>query len=239
MKEMKRFCPRCGSIDIIPSKQIIDNVIADFKFFECSACNWRGVPLEGTIDFINEFKEKLARKGEHSTRKEIVAIFNDDGEKIGETTVSECHVKGFWHKISALMLFNSNGELLIQKRSSLVPSPNLLDFSAAGHIVLGKTPLETIKKEAFEELGIELNEKKIELLGEVKCCYFDDLGKVKHHYFVFKTIFNGSFKPNFEVAWVKFFSIKEIERMLNENLKQFTDGFVLSFKKFVLGDKIG
>jgi isopentenyldiphosphate isomerase len=52
-------------------------------------------------------------------------------------------------------------ELLFQKRSAKVANfPGLWDISTAGHINLGETFSDTIKREAEEEIGVDLNPDK-------------------------------------------------------------------------------
>lgn len=51
-------------------------------------------------------------------------------------------------------IFNSEGEMLIQKRQSTRNRfPNLWDISAGGHSISGETSKEAIQREAYEELG--------------------------------------------------------------------------------------
>ena len=51
-------------------------------------------------------------------------------------------------------IFNSDSELLIQKRQSFKETyPNLWDITAGGHVISGETSEEAIERELFEELG--------------------------------------------------------------------------------------
>lgn len=53
-----------------------------------------------------------------------------------------------------LAIFNSENEMLIQKRQSTRERyPNLWDISTSGHVISGETSEEAIEREAFEELG--------------------------------------------------------------------------------------
>lgn len=59
-----------------------------------------------------------------------------------------------------LAIFNSNNELLIQKRqTSKERYPNLWDLTAGGHALAGESSEEAIKREVFEELGINIDFK--------------------------------------------------------------------------------
>lgn len=51
-------------------------------------------------------------------------------------------------------IFNSNNEMLIQKRQTTKSKyPNLWDISAGGHALAGESSQEAIERELFEELG--------------------------------------------------------------------------------------
>lgn len=54
---------------------------------------------------------------------------------------------------------NSNGrtEILLQKRGPIKRRPGWLHISAAGHIDVGETALQTAVREAKEELGLDIN----------------------------------------------------------------------------------
>lgn len=62
--------------------------------------------------------------------------------------------EGEYGLVVHVAIFNSEGEMLIQKRqSSRDRFPNLWDISAGGHSIAGETSQEAIAREASEELG--------------------------------------------------------------------------------------
>ena len=61
---------------------------------------------------------------------------------------------GDYEVVVHVAIFNSDGEMLIQKRSmSKSKFPNLWDMSAGGHTLAGETSSEAMERELFEELG--------------------------------------------------------------------------------------
>ena len=59
------------------------------------------------------------------------------------------------HRSVHILVFNSDNELFIQKRSMLKDSnPGLWDSSAAGHVDAGEDYLACAKRELGEELGV-------------------------------------------------------------------------------------
>lgn len=64
----------------------------------------------------------------------------------------------------------ANGvEVLLQKRSMVKKShPGMLDISAAGHIDVGETSLQTAKRETQEEIGLVVDEKKLDFVMRIR-----------------------------------------------------------------------
>ena len=84
---------------------------------------------------------------------------------------------GAAHRIARVFLFNSNGELLIQKRSpEHISLPNKWDQSAAGHVQYGESYREAATRELLEEVGIvaELTKRGVLCTDET-----DEADKIK------------------------------------------------------------
>ncbi len=103
-------------------------------------------------------------------KDELVDVLDEKGRKTGQVLLkSEVHRKSLWHGGTHLWIYNSKGEVLLQRRHpSKLIRPNMWDISVAGHIPAGKTPLENAIEEAAEELGLKVNPKKIKFVGTVK-----------------------------------------------------------------------
>ena len=97
---------------------------------------------------------------------ELLEILDENGKKTGEKIdFIEVHKKGLWHRCAHVWIFNSDGYVLLQKRSQDVNYPGLLDISAAGHITAGDTAEDTALKETHEELGIEADKSDLKSIG--------------------------------------------------------------------------
>lgn len=78
---------------------------------------------------------------------------NLTGKKILKTQRASLKA-GEYETVVHVGIFNSDNELLIQKRQSFKETyPNLWDITAGGHVVSGETSEEAIERELFEELG--------------------------------------------------------------------------------------
>lgn len=83
-------------------------------------------------------------------------VVNKDDQIVGYRPKEECHDgSGLLHRATSIFLFNDNGEMLLQKRSSnkrLWP----LHWSNAccSHLYKGENYLEAAKRRVYEELGL-------------------------------------------------------------------------------------
>ncbi len=66
--------------------------------------------------------------------------------------------EGDYHLIIHLCIFNSKGELLIQRRQPWKKGwPNMWDLSVGGSALIGEDSREAAEREAKEELGIDID----------------------------------------------------------------------------------
>lgn len=96
---------------------------------------------------------------------ELIDIYNDLGQKSGKSEdKDEAHRKALLHRGVCVWIMNSKREILLQTRSSHVMFPDMLDISFSGHIQAGETPLEAVRREGREELGINIDVSKLQYL---------------------------------------------------------------------------
>lgn len=89
--------------------------------------------------------------------EEILPIVDEDGNTIGEAPRSVCHdgKNMLLHPVVHLHLFNSKGDLFLQKRSHTKDiQPGKWDTSVGGHVDLREKIETALIREAFEELGL-------------------------------------------------------------------------------------
>jgi isopentenyldiphosphate isomerase/intracellular septation protein A len=89
--------------------------------------------------------------------EEWFPIVNDEGRVTGKAPRSVCHDgKSFLlHPVVHLHVFNKAGKLYLQKRSmNKDTQPGKWDTSVGGHIGLGETVADALKRETIEELGL-------------------------------------------------------------------------------------
>ncbi len=163
---------------------------------------------------------------------ELIDIVNIDGIPTGVALPkSEIHSKGHLHNTAHVWLYNANGDILLQQRSSKkLICPLLWDVSVAGHVDSGETPKEAAVREAKEEIGIKLQIDHLIKVGVFKCfqSYSNGINDNElHNTFICEIIsLITDFKPHpEEVEDLKFVSIQEFKSLLDnsKNNKHFID----------------
>ena len=87
---------------------------------------------------------------------ELFPVVDETGRTIGCATRGECHDgRRLLHPVVHLHLFNSRGELYLQKRPLWKDiQPGRWDTAVGGHVDYGETPDEALRREVREELGV-------------------------------------------------------------------------------------
>ena len=162
------------------------------------------------------------------SKDEIFPLVNEDGNVIGQATRRECHSGSMLlHPVIHLHVFNTIGELYLQKRSATKDiQPNKWDSSVGGHIDLGETPEIAALREAKEEIG--LYNVSIHYVQK----YIIETDIERELTYCFYTISDETPKADMdEVTDGRFWTIKEIEEQLGKGI--FTPNFELDFKHFL------
>ncbi|MFD4704281.1 NUDIX domain-containing protein [Gottfriedia sp. NPDC058432] len=104
-------------------------------------------------------------------KEELLKIFDESGNHIGEASRSEVHKEGLWHETFhcwLLSIVEDQASIYFQIRSHQKKDyPNLFDITAAGHLLSTETVQDGLR-EVKEELGIEVKIEDIIPLGIIK-----------------------------------------------------------------------
>lgn len=172
-------------------------------------------------------------KSNHSNKR--IQIVDKNGKFLGlATDPKEARRKSQIRLISRVNLVNGKGQYLLQKRAEHMDAwPGCWDHSGAGHVDAGETPEEAAYRELAEEIGVTNV-----VLTHQRELYHDNSpeadGSVNRMYsHIYTGLFNGNIKslrldPD-EVSEVRWFSVAEINHMINENPASVTDGILVSF----------
>ena len=89
--------------------------------------------------------------------KEMFPLVNEEGVVVGCATRAYCHSGAKpLHPVVHLHIFNSNGELYLQKRAMHKDiQPGKWDTAVGGHVDYGEDVVSALFWEAREALGVE------------------------------------------------------------------------------------
>lgn len=87
---------------------------------------------------------------------ECVDIVDDNGTVVGKTTREKVHINGWLHPTVNILLFNSAGKVLLQKRSkNKLMFPLYWDVSVCEHLFSKESPRKAAARGLWEELSIK------------------------------------------------------------------------------------
>jgi isopentenyl-diphosphate delta-isomerase len=159
---------------------------------------------------------------------ELFDTVNTADYVIGSTNKKEAHQKGYIHRVVAVYVFSSSGDLYVQK----VGKEKLYDHSVGGHVVKGETYDSAAKRECYEELGIS---QSLQFLGKL---YSDETQRhynYRHMYAVYQTRvdIHWGFTPNKEVTDLECFNLQKILLLMKTKPRAFTTGFLNTMNYFL------
>ncbi|MBE4949448.1 isopentenyl-diphosphate Delta-isomerase [Chryseobacterium culicis] len=164
--------------------------------------------------------------------EEFVVLVNPEDEVIGLMEKQQAHVNGLLHRAFSVFLFNSKGEMLLQKRASgKYHSPNQWTNAVCSHPRQGETYKEGAIRRLKEELGIEA-----ELSEKFNFIYKADVGgglwehELDH-------VFVGHHEDDFnlnkdEVEEVRFIAPQDLDKEITEHPEKFTEWFKIILEEY-------
>lgn len=157
--------------------------------------------------------------------QEMLPIVDEEGNITGAATRGECHSGSkLLHPVVHLHVFNSKGELYLQKRPEWKDiQPGKWDTAAGGHVDLGESVDMALKREVQEELGIT------DFTPEHLITYVFESTRERELVFVYRTVYDGDISPSNELDGGRFWSLEEIKE--NMGKERITPNFEGEFKQ--------
>ena len=159
---------------------------------------------------------------------EIFDVVNDRDEVIGQLSRGEVHRQGLKHRAVHVLIFNSKGEIFLQKRSMKKDNfPGTWDSSAAGHLDAGEDYDSCALREVQEELGFELSCVPEKVL-RIEAC--EETGQ--EFVWVYRCVNEGPFQlhPD-EIETGGWFSIDHVTRWIRERPGEFAPSLVCIWRQ--------
>ena len=158
--------------------------------------------------------------------QELFPIVDEEGNILSAATRGECHNGSMLlHPVVHLHVFNSEGQLYLQKRPAWKDiQPDKWDTAVGGHIDYGETPEVALLREVREELGI--TDYKPELIDK----YVFESQRERELVYVHRTIYDGEIRPSTEeLAGGRFWTMQEIREAMGQGV--LTPNFESEFKR--------
>lgn len=90
-----------------------------------------------------------------SGQAELVTIVDPANRVVGQTSRNEMRQQNLRHRATYILVFNSKGEIFVQKRTKTKDIyPGFFDIAAGGVVQAGESYEESARRELLEELGV-------------------------------------------------------------------------------------
>lgn len=160
--------------------------------------------------------------------EEIFDVVNERDEVVGRRPRSEVHRLGLMHRATHVLVFNSRGQVFLQKRSmNKDRQPGLWDSSASGHVDSGEDYDACVVRELREEIGLKLSETPRRLFKLAASPETD-----QEHVWVYRCEAEGPFQlhPD-EIERGGWFTPQEVNRWMKERPEEFASALLVIWKK--------
>jgi len=159
-----------------------------------------------------------------------VILVDEKDNPVGTGEKLRIHQEGKLHRSFSIFVFNSKGELLLQKRAKgKYHSGGLWTNTCCSHPEPGRNLKAEAEKRLQAEMGFTCDLKEISSF-----IYKADLGDLVEHEFdhVFLGKFDGNPKPdNKEAEDWKWLNLTELRQDIKDNAKNYTSWFKIILEK--------
>ena len=156
---------------------------------------------------------------QNDNQAEIFPVVDLSGRVVGRATRGECHSGSMLlHPVVHLHVFNSRGELYLQRRPLWKDiQPGRWDTAVGGHVDYGESVGEALRREVREELGI------VDFRPEAVAVYEFRSDRERELVHVYRTVYDGEVRPSDELDGGRFWTPREIRENLGKGV--FTPNF--------------
>ncbi|MCU0785009.1 MAG: NUDIX domain-containing protein [Verrucomicrobia bacterium] len=163
--------------------------------------------------------------------EEIFDVVNERDEVIDRKPRREVHRLGLLHRATHVLVFNSRGEVFLQKRSMKKDrQPGVWDSSASGHVDSGEDYDTSAARELREEIGLSVTHP-LERLFKIDACEATDGEFV----WVYRCHHDGPFELNpDEIDRGDWFAPEKVTRWMTERPQDFASALLFIWRSLSL-----
>ncbi len=162
---------------------------------------------------------------------EILPVVNKKDEVIDTTTREVCHAKKLRHRAVHVFIFNTKGEILVQKRSKDKDEyPSYYEASVSGHVLKNESYEEAAIREIEEEIGIVIEAEELNDRGKFEAKF----GK-EHHMAQLFVLFTKK-KPEIndgEIESMEWMPKPKLVQQIKQGKRKFTPEFLAALDCFM------
>lgn len=164
----------------------------------------------------------------HDNGAEMFPIVDEDGNIIDAATRAECHNGSkLLHPVVHLHVFNSAGEIYLQKRPEWKDiQPGRWDTAVGGHIDLGENVDQALHREVSEELGITFD------TAEPLPSYVFESERERELVYPFRLVYDGDIQPSAETDGGRFWTAQELSDAMGKGI--LTPNFESEYRRLFL-----
>ena len=164
--------------------------------------------------------------------KENVILVDEKDNQVGLMPKLEAHQKGLLHRAFSVFIFNSDYELLLQKRaSSKYHSGGLWTNTCCSHPRDGEDTIDAANRRLYEEMGIKTSLRKV--FDFIYKAELDNNLTENEFDHVFYGVYNNDPVINTEEADdFKWIDMETLRNDIDNNPDQFTVWFKIAFDYF-------
>jgi len=165
-------------------------------------------------------------------QQENVVLVDTNNNKLGLMPKMEAHIKGILHRAFSVIIFNNNGDIMLQKRArTKYHTPGLWSNTCCSHQRDNEDNITAGKRRLYEEMGFTTQLQNFDSF--IYKASFSN-GLIEHEFdHILTGIYNGI--PNLnkkEVDQWKWVSIDYLYHDINNNPDNYTAWFKIIINKY-------